>query len=400
MTPVNVLIFEPYPFGKVAGNLRTLSYILDLVDKKRFKLYLVVPFESDFTHTAPRCNVECVLLRPPQRLLRYGRQCLRDNLLGKCLTVFQTIRYNLELFAFIRKKKIDVIYSNGIRALLSVALAAKVSRVPLLWYVKGTLQNPFLDRVGFVLANRILFFCDSNKRDKYPTLVKTYRHKIGILKIGIDTEHIRTTDEKDKTSLRHELSIDPLKVNLVYAGQLYPPKGIHHLLHALAIVVRRFPDVMLYIVGHHIVDTYAGYWKQLYQILKQNSLEDKVVFTGWRTDALAIISVMDVLVHPTLFEGFGRAVLEAMALGKPVVASRVGGLREAIKDGDNGFLVDPGDPQALANKLLTLVHDDVLRKKLGQAAKETVASEYLIHDKIAQLENVWASLALGECART
>src|SRR5881628_2410893 len=85
--PVNVLIFEPYPFGKISGNLRTLSYILDGVDRKRFDLHLVVPFESEFTQTARSRNVRAVVLRPHERLLRYGGSVLRDGAMDRLRTV-------------------------------------------------------------------------------------------------------------------------------------------------------------------------------------------------------------------------------------------------------------------------------------------------------------------------
>jgi glycosyltransferase involved in cell wall biosynthesis len=124
-------------------------------------------------------------------------------------------------------------------------------------------------------------------------------------------------------------------------------------------------------------------------------LEKHVCFTGWREDSLEIVSLMDILVHPSLSEGFGRAVLEGMALEKPVVASRVGGLREAIQDGENGFLVAPGDEQALADRLRILLQDSELRRTMGTRAREKVMAEHLIGDKIAQLEYFWLELANG-----
>jgi glycosyltransferase involved in cell wall biosynthesis len=102
---------------------------------------------------------------------------------------------------------------------------------------------------------------------------------------------------------------------------------------------------------------------------------------------------MDIVIHPSLAEGFGRAVLESMALGKPVVASAVGGLREAIRDGQNGFLVIPGDVDAIARRWRELLVDPKLRQRLGQAARATVFADYLIDDKVARLADIWAEMA-------
>jgi glycosyltransferase involved in cell wall biosynthesis len=86
-------------------------------------------------------------------------------------------------------------------------------------------------------------------------------------------------------------------------------------------------------------------------------------------------------------------VLEAMALGKPVIVSRVGGLRECIKDGENGFSFEPGDAAQLAEKLALLLGNKSLQGRFSKAARETVFSEYLIQDKIAQLQDIWSEMA-------
>ena len=263
----------------------------------------------------------------------------------------------------------------------------------MLWYIKGELQNKILDMIGFAVSGKILFFCKSNENDKYPRLVKKYRAKIDILKIGIDIESIIEIEKKDKTHLAKELSVNENKINIIVLGQLYAPKGIHYLIESLGLIIRRFPNIMLYIVGDHAIDEYKSYKEEIVNIIKQHKLGDYIIFTGWRPDALEIVSLMDILVHPSLSEGFGRAVLEAMALGKPVVASNVGGLREIIRDGVNGFLVAPRDAETLARRLSILIENKNLRVKFGEAAKEVVFSEYLIQDKISQLEKIWSEMA-------
>ena len=102
---------------------------------------------------------------------------------------------------------------------------------------------------------------------------------------------------------------------------------------------------------------------------------------------------MAVVVHPSLAEGFGRAVLESMALGRAVIASRVGGLRETIRDGENGFLVDPADEGAIEDRLRRLLSNGALRERLGARARETVLADHLVEDKIAQLNAEWERAA-------
>lgn len=391
--PINVLIFEPYPFDSEGGNQKTQSYILDLVDKKRFNLVLLAPFETKFIDRIRKKGIECVVVKPPERILQYGGKALQDSIIGRLVTMADMVKYNLQLIKVIRNKRIDVIYSNCIRAVLSIGLAAKLCRIPHLWYIKGELANTLLDPIGFFLADKILFFCEANKNDKYPGLVKKYDKKIDILRIGMDLDTILEIEKKDETQLTKELPVNRNKVNIAYLGQLYPPKGVHYLVEAVGKIINEFPDVMLYLIGDHVIDEYKSYKEDLINVIRTWGLDKNVVFTGWRSDALEIASLMDIMVHPSLSEGFGRAVLEAMALGKSVIATKVGGLRELIKNGENGYLVDIKNSEQIAKRLSVLLKDCGLRDRMGNAARETVFVDYDIHDKIRQLEVIWLNMA-------
>jgi len=393
---INVLIYEPYPFQQIAGNLRTQSYILESVDKERFRLILLAPLRSEFTDKVQNSGIDTIVLEPGKRVNRYGGKCLRDGYFGKILTVFSLFSYNLELYRIFKRRKVDIVYCNCIRGVLTVGLAALFGRIPILWYIKGELQNPILDTIGFFISKKVLYFCDSNKNDKYPALVKMFENKIGILKIGLDLKTIEAVEQADKSDLIKKLGIDQQKINCIYIGQVYAPKGIHFLIEAIALVKDEFPNIRLYIVGDHIIEEYRDYKDKLDAMVEKYSMENNIVFTGWRPDALHIVSLMNILIHPSLSEGFGRAVLEGMALGKPVIASKVGGLREIIQDGENGFLVKPGDPQMIAEKLRLLLRNKNLRDNLGKAARNTVFAEYLIQDKIAELEEIWSDMACGK----
>lgn len=389
----HVLIYEPYPFGRIAGNLRTLLYILRLTDRNRFRLTLVVPFATELPKALRDTGIRYVVLAPPARLNRYGGRVLGDRWYHRLLHLPAMLWYNARVWSFLRKERVDVVYCNGIRALLTVGVACRLSGTPMVWYVKGALGNGVLDRIGFILARRILFFCATNRDDKYPWLVRLFRRKIEIVKIGLDVEELRRTVEAaDPSAIAASLGFRDDIVPIAYVGQLYPPKGVHILVEALARVVREYPKVRLYVIGHPVLDEFRAYEDRLRAQVAEAGLQDHVVFTGWRDDALALVSQMAIIVHPSFAEGFGRAVLEAMAFGRPVIASAVGGLREAIRDGENGMLVPPGSVRALADRLLLLLKDPTLRARLGHKARETVDAEYLIHDKIADLSNVWADV--------
>jgi glycosyltransferase involved in cell wall biosynthesis len=386
-------IFEPYPMGHGGGNLRTQLYIVKLLDRRRFTPVVISPEETPFLARFREQGAEVVVEPPPASIHRFAGQVLRDTLAGRVRSAVDLLAYNRRIARLVRDQRIDLLYCNSIRALLLAGLGGKLARVPVLWYIKGALENPLLDRVGFALADRILFFCAANRDDRYPRLVAWYRRKIGVLRIGLDMRVIDQALASDRTDAARSLALDPLRINVAVLGQVYRPKGVHVALDALRQALPESPSLMLYVIGDHVLEAFRPYRAELEAYIARHGLSHHVRFTGWRTDSLQLLSLMDIQLHPSLAEGFGRAVLEGMALGKPVVASAVGGLREAIRDGENGYLVPPGDASAMAGRLRQLAADPALRERLGAAARETVRAHYLIEEKVQELEGIWASMA-------
>lgn len=379
----------------LGGNFLTQKLILERLDRARFRPIVMAPMEGVALERFQAMGVECVVVPPPGDLGRYGGAVLRAGVLGRLKSAFALLRYNLQLARFLRSRGIGVVYANGVRALLCVGFAARLARVPSLLYIKGELANPLIDRLCFVIASKILFFCPQNRDDRYPHFVRWFRRKIDILRIGLDPASIVEIEGRDHSGVRQELGIDPDCFNAVVLAQLYRPKGQHLAIEALAQLVAEFPQARLYLVGDHVIEQYRAYKAELEALIARHGLARHVRFTGWRKDGLEVAALMDLVIHPSLAEGFGRAVLESMALGKPVIASAVGGLREAIRDGRNGYLVAPGDVEAITRRWRELLSNPELRQRLGQEARSTVFADYLIDDKVARLAAIWNEMAAG-----
>lgn len=379
--------------GNGGGNLRTLSYMLEFLDRARFNPVIVSPDETGFMGKFRRDGIQVIVETPPESIHRFGGRVLRDSLFSRARSALDLVGYNSRLSRLMRRLRTDVVYCNSIRSLLLAGIGAKRAGIPVVWYVKGELDNPVLDAFGFILADRILFFCEANRDDRYPALVRFFRKKIEIVRIGIDPSVIAEVEARDTGSLRSELDIRPDRINAIVLAQLYPPKGQHFVLGALRRIVDAHPQFMLYVAGEAVIAEYEFYRAELEEIIRREGLEEHVKILGWRSDALEILSLMDILIHPSLAEGFGRAVLEALALGKAVVASAVGGLREIIRDGENGFLIKPGDTEAIVDRVDRLAADPALRKKFGDAARREVFANYLIEDKVKQLQEIFAQVA-------
>lgn len=157
------------------------------------------------------------------------------------------------------------------------------------------------------------------------------------------------------------------RVHALFVGTCSPRKGVHYLVRAMALL-ENYP-LTLHIIGDLEID--HDYAQEVIRLTRALHLEDRIVFHGlvpqealWQQYAQA-----DVFVLPSLWEGYGIALLEAMAFGLPIVATRVGAVPELIQDGQNGLLVPPGDPRGLAMGLRRIFTDTSLRDKLEGESK-------------------------------
>ena len=152
---------------------------------------------------------------------------------------------------------------------------------------------------------------------------------------------------------------------------LTPLKGIHHLINAFVLIAEDFPSAQLFIVGKDENKSYAA---NLREQIKKLGLNDRVQFIGPQPQSeLAIwMAKASVLVLPSMSEGLGRVIIEAMATGTPVIGSRVGGIPELVEDGVRGFLVPPGDEKALAEKLRWILSNPDKSRAMGESGRAFV----------------------------
>jgi glycosyltransferase involved in cell wall biosynthesis len=171
-----------------------------------------------------------------------------------------------------------------------------------------------------------------------------------------------------ETFLRSGHSKKDFPQSILYAGVLTPLKGIHHLINAFVLIARDFPRAQLLIVGKDENKTYAA---GLRKAIKKLGLHDRVQFMEAmdQSELATRMAQASVLVLPSISEGLGRVVIEAMATGTPVIGSHVGGIPELIEDGERGFLVPPGDEPALAGKLRWILSNPEKARAMGECAR-------------------------------
>ena len=124
MQKINLIIFEPYPFNRISGNLRTQSNIFKFIDKTKFKLIFLSPFHTGFVDLLNEKNVETIVFKPSDRVNRYGGKNLNENIFYKFKTVIDLFNYNIKLYKLFKQNNIKLVYCNSIRGVLTIWLAA------------------------------------------------------------------------------------------------------------------------------------------------------------------------------------------------------------------------------------------------------------------------------------
>ncbi len=176
----------------------------------------------------------------------------------------------------------------------------------------------------------------------------------------------------DPAGFKATLGLPPDALLVGTVAQLIPRKGHRHLLAALPAVLARHPRLQVLIFGRGPLEA------ELRQAISDQGLAEHVRLLGFRDDLPAVLGCLDLLVHPADMEGLGVSLLQASAARVPIIATRAGGMPEAVRDGQNGRLIAPGDVAGLAAAMNRLLDDAPLRQTMGQAGRQLVLDEFSI----------------------
>jgi L-malate glycosyltransferase len=213
--------------------------------------------------------------------------------------------------------------------------------------------------------------------------------KIEVIRNGIVVPN-RPVQKEHFSPVRREFCIPPATAICACIGRLVSGKGIDFYLRAARILADRGRHVRFLMIGAHSSE--RGYQSDMEVLARQLSIEHRVIFTGQRQDVTEILRDVDLVVHPSLTEGLSNVILEAMAAGIPVVATRVGGNPELVQDGRTGFLVPPENAEAIADAICRLLDQPPMAQAFGEAARQRVIDEFSIERMLSKTENLYFRL--------
>jgi glycosyltransferase involved in cell wall biosynthesis len=304
-----------------------------------------------------------------------------------------------KLYRYARRKRFDLICTYGLKGHLIGRIVGRLAGIPAnITSVQSTdpwrkWYHALLDYLTSGLTDLYLSNSEAgrqatHRRERIPW------SKIVTIPNGVELSRCtpRTWQQPEAAAAyRRELGLTPTDRIVGIVASLRRMKGHATLVDALPRILQDAPDVKCLFVGGAFVKEPA-YEAELREYVRARGLAEHVIFTGFRQDVPELVSLFDVFVLPSLWEGLPSSILEAMALKKPVVATPVGGIPELVEPRVTGLLIPPNDPTALAEAVLTVLNDPARAAQMGQAGYDRIRTHFTLASVVTRTEAVYDHL--------
>ena len=351
--------------AEIGGGERDLLMILDRLPGFGYRPVVVCPEQGPFVEELRHRGIGCcyATFPPWRKLLSYARRRAAIRRLREIVTSERPSLVHVNDIWWVPQTLRALEGSGG-------SGSDRIPRMPIVAHVRQEIEPRKVKR--YELHRADLLFPVSKQIQVALEAGGVAPGTARPLYSGLDPARIPAQLGREAARQRHGFPQDALVLGTV--ANLFPRKGYDVMLAALRRILTHCPNVHYLIVGQGDTD----YEARLRRLAGDETLRGRVQFTGFQPDVYPLLAAMDLYVHPALMEGFGIAVLEAMAMGIPVIATRTGGLPEIIEERITGVLVPPGDVEALEAAVVTLAADVQLRSVYGAAGRDRVRKSFTI----------------------
>ena len=370
-----LFVIDGLEFG---GGERCFAQIISRLPKDQYEIFLASAGNNLFYDAIQNARVHLIPLD-------FSRKC------------------NPALFTrlarIIRAEGIDVVHGQGARAEFYARLASGLAKkskyistiaMPVEGYDVGKFQKRayrFLDRFSERYVDRFIVVSDSLK-ERMISQHAVPAEKIVRIYNGIEIDFYNPAEQEDRRAkIRKDLSLDNDVLLVGAIGRLVWQKGFEYFLQCIPDVIGICSRIKFLLVGE------GPLRRPLEDISKRLGIEPFIIFTGQRNDIRDVLAALDILVIPSVLEGLPMITIEAMAMGKPIIATRIDGITEQIRDGKEGLLIASRSPVELGSAIGRIAGDSLLASSLGNAARQRVTTEFSVQQMIEATIKVYEELS-------
>jgi len=307
------------------------------------------------------------------------------------------LRALYKLYRFIKRGKYDIVHTHSSKAGIVGRLAAKLAGVPIIIHSPHShifygyygeflsLVFVWMEKIFALFTDRIFTLTSIGKREHIEYGVGL-SSKFTVVHSGVPLEPFLNVKVNKAADKRQEFSLNENDIVCIFVSRLVPVKGHQYLISAIPEVLENVPSAKFVLVGDG----------ELRDELEQQALslgvKDSVIFTGLRHDVPELLAMSDLFVLSSINEGMGRVLVEAMAVGLPVVATKVGGVPDVVVDGETGILVPSENSKVLAGAIMRLLKDENMRRRMGEAGRRRVNPAFGVEAMVGKIANVYEEL--------
>jgi glycosyltransferase involved in cell wall biosynthesis len=383
--------------AKLGGGEINLFNLLLHIDKVRFKPLVVLGEDGALADKMRKVGIETYILPLPDYVANTRKDSIGAASLLKIRLIGAVLAYSWRLAALIKSSGASLVHTNSLKADIIGGIAGKITRTPVVWHIRDRIEIDYLPapvtfvfrwlcRVvpSFIVANSNATLATLHLPGGAPQAVVNSSHPSITATSAIVPEGI---PQRNPVSKSH-----PEKILIGLVGRITRWKGQHIFLKAAALVRSRFPSVNFQIIGSAMFGEEA-YEREIHAMAKSLALDGCVEFMGFRNDVPKLMAEFDILVHAsTTGEPFGQVITEAMIVGKPVVATRGGGVPEIVQEGVTGLLVPMGDATAMADAICELLSDPRRAKEMGLAGRTRVLKYFTVDVSARRIASIYRKL--------
>jgi glycosyltransferase involved in cell wall biosynthesis len=310
-----------------------------------------------------------------QQLKSEDIKFIQSPFLVRRINIIKDLEALFDMWRIIKKYNPLIVHTHSSKAGLLGRLAAKLAGVPIIVHSPhghvfvgyfGPIKTKIfiiLERLASRITDKIIALTQREKEDHIRLRIGS-EDTFVIIHSGVELNKFKEMPLIEGQNLRKNLGLPEDALIIGTSGRLEPVKGPEFLIKAANRIISQYPNTFFLFVGD------GSLRRDLEKKALDLGIEKNIVFLGWRNDVSKIISIYDIFVLPSLNEGMGRVLVEAMALGKPIVASNAGGIPDLITHGKTGYLVPPKNSKELAKYIQILLENKEKRVKMGLAGKK------------------------------
>lgn len=371
----------------LGGGEIALLHLITHLDRTRFHPVVLLFSHGDLEERLREQNVETHVLPLSPTVVHTRKDQLDRSALSRGRDIARIFVYVFRLRRFIKKRRPDLVHTNSLKADIIGGVAGRLAGVPVLWHVRDRITDDYLPHKvvkAFRLACRVLpAAAIANSRATFETLQLPER-------AGNASRPVLDGIPIGEEPKLQQLNTETPLIGIV--GRISQWKGQHIFLDAAAEIAREFPGARFQIIGGALFGE-EEYERRLHRQAEEMKFGDRLEWLGFRDDVPQLIEKLDILVHAsTGGEPFGQVVVEGMVAGKPVIATRGGGVPEIIEDGVNGVLAPMNDAPALAAAIRNLLCEPKRAAQMGRAGYERVRDYFSIQRVARDIEAVYDAM--------